>query len=65
MDDDNDGSSRSLVRLDTTTVPTQLYPYTNENCPEIVLLPNVIASTASMYTITDSVVEVNCVTVFS
>jgi len=61
MNDDDDGSSRSLVRPDITTVQAQLYPYTNENCPEIVRLPNVIASTASMYTISDSVFEVNYV----
>jgi len=45
MNDDDDGSSRSLVRPDITTVQAQLYPYTNENCSEIVRLLNVIAST--------------------
>ena len=53
--DDDDGSSRSLVCPDITTVQAQLYLYTNENCLEIVRLPNVIASTARVVPICLSV----------
>lgn len=33
--------------LDIITLEAQLYPYTNENCPEIVRLLNITASTAN------------------
>ena len=43
----DNSSSRSLVCPNIATVQRQLCLYTNKNCPEIVQLLNVIASTAT------------------
>ena len=42
--DEDDGSSRSLVSPDIATAQTKICPYTSKIYPEIVRLPNVIAS---------------------
>ena len=44
LEDEDNGASRSLVRPDMATAQTKFCPYTRSICPEIVRLPNVIAS---------------------
>ena len=46
LEDEDDGTYRSLVRLDMATAQTEFRPYTRSICPEIVQLPNVITSPA-------------------
>ena len=51
LEDEDDGASRSLVRPDMATAQTKFIPYTRSICPEIVWLPNVIASPDAAVTI--------------
>ena len=43
LEDEDDGTSRSLVRPDMATAQTKFRLYTRSICPEIVRLLNVIA----------------------
>ena len=49
LEDEDDGSSRSLVHPDMATAQTKYCPYTRKKCLEIVRLPNVIASPAHRF----------------